>query len=129
MKRLIVSGAICALWLLASCTPGEGTVASCASAFVGSFEGMDAEGNPVSGSMIGRLDAINGRIEVVLKADGAENNSLGEAAVATDGTFMAPFRTITSGSLDLEDCTASGEYDLGFFGRGTWQLELPDTAL
>jgi hypothetical protein len=79
--------------------------------------------------MIGRLDPANLRLEVVVKPDGSDRSFPGSASLDEDGVLKTPFTMLVSGEIDLEECTASGTYNLGgFYGQGTWRLALPDAA-
>lgn len=127
MKRLIVFGSICALLLLASCSPGEGTIASCTSGYVGTFEGATDTGVEVSGAMIGQLDG-NGKLLTYISPNSG-GNFAGEGQVDENGDVTSVGRFVESGTFDFEDCKASGTWVFGALGEGTWRLELPDTAL
>ena len=133
MKRLIVSGSICVLSLLASCSPGEGTIESCTSAYVGSFEGTGEGGVSISGEIVGQLDGINGALEILITSDGLPRDFTGGALVDDDGNMRpanpSSVRIIQDGKFDFNDCKASGNWVLGADAGGTWRIELPDSAL
>ena len=132
MKRLIVSGSICVLSLLASCSPGEGTIESCTSAYVGSFEGTITEtGVRVTGEMIGQLDGINGKLQILMTSEGLPRDYTGDSMVDDAGSLASASGASVGldGTFDFDDCAASGNWSLAADATGTWRLELPDSAL
>jgi hypothetical protein len=83
--------------------------------------------------MVGRLDGVNGKLEIVVTADALMRDLSGDAAVAENGDLTpidpAVVRFIQDGKFDFDECTASGNWALGASASGTWRLELPDAAL
>jgi hypothetical protein len=143
VKSLIIYAAIGCISILSACdSGGDGTVESCATAMVGSFEGTSAtDGAEQSGSVVAQLApqiAPNPddpavwilTVWVPLERDGMLDQREFRATVdTTTGELTANSQSLKlTGSYDLNACSASGEWD--FFAQllGTWEVELPKPA-
>jgi hypothetical protein len=102
-----VVGAGCAV-------PGDGTVESCTGSFTGTFEG--GESGPLSSSLF-----ITGKLVSTFLVGGMERKVTN--MVSTAGAIeMSSGELMMTGTMNLEDCTASGEWSMGS-AMGTWAFE------
>lgn len=110
------------LSLLPACdTGGGGPLITCATALVGSFEG------PRQGPMVGSVqlegpDFERGVFASVIAPEDVDRSFYGESTLEPDGTITGSGLLTVNGAIDLDDCSASGDWELGP-DSGTWTLK------
>lgn len=133
MKRLLVFVSLFAMAPLAACSPvGDGTRESCIGPYTGVFTVETAEEGALEGRILADFSVPTVQdqeplLELILTFDTETSieipDRLLEAAVAESGevTSLSNNFEIT-GTLDFEDCEASGSWEGSVFSNGTWKL-------
>jgi hypothetical protein len=135
VKRLIVLVFLCALWPLAACGGGDGTLDSCASTYTGTFTGMDGEGNPSNGRILATLTGVYineageeaGPVfdyQFIFDSKMDTPTASNSESIMGDGTLvMAGSGLRLTGTIDLETCEGSGQWVANaFLGMGEWRI-------
>ena len=113
----------CVGLVASACDNAGGSVDECASSYTGTFDG-DRQG-----TILGQLDPDASRLTLQFFLDGSDGEMFDFDAISSVSSSGAIEAGTTAGkatgTLDLDDCTASGDWDL-FDGRdvGTFELEI-----
>jgi hypothetical protein len=137
VKRLISFAAVFALWPLASCGGGDGTLESCVGPYTGTFT-VDTELGKLEGRILARLGledvtATEPQLDFRFTFDTETETEIPEmagAAQVSDAGEVSPgmgFDLV--GNFDFEACEASGTWTEGtLFTNGTWRLSSGHSA-
>ncbi len=132
VKSFVTVVATGALLALSGCGLGDGSVDGCATALYGTFEGSDDGPGVVSGFLSIDGETAEGRLDLVfLEADDTPDDLSdntdrdASARVNPNGelTLLSAGALKVTGSMNLDTCKASGDWDL-FDGNevGTWEI-------
>lgn len=125
VKSFIVSAAIGFIACLSACdSAGTGTIESCATSLIGTFDGQ------LQGPAYAQL-ASQGTLEVHFLVTDEDLVREREATVTLDdtGVIMTEGGALElMGSFDYDACTASGQWTLFAADTGNWQVGLYQPA-
>ena len=120
------------VFAVSACAPGgDGTLESCATTLVGTFEGDqsgDIHAQLKTVFMEGTTEVVRGELDVFFAPD-QEDASSREAemlVVALDTGELTPGggALVLTGAIDFETCEGSGEWSIFNAEFGTWHIEL-----
>lgn len=124
MKNLVISAALGALLLLPACDlGGDGTLSSCVTGVIGTFDGDR------TGQVIGSL-TYDGTLNTTFYFEGMDTSYSSKTAVGEDGSLTAGEGSLDLlGTYDFDSCSGSGTWEIGSNFSGTWEVRTREDSL